>query len=264
MKFNVAHDARPQVNLLILAAVISLVLWFIPFASWLVYPINLFVTFIHEGSHALAAVLTGASVASLSVAPDGSGMVLSASNSWWSQVITSSAGYVGAVSFGALLLVLIRMGVRPNIILFGSSVLIAFLTLFFGVLAPMWNIFSVAPSVFAMGFTVIAGGVIAALLLAAARFAQGWWANFIVSFLAVQCLLNAFFDIKNLFFISALVPGAHSDAVNMANSTGVPSVMWVLIWLGISVVVTGLALRVYSVSRGAAAPTEPVFEGSPL
>jgi hypothetical protein len=255
MQFKVANDARPQVQLLLLAAVISLGLWFIPFASWLVYPLNLFVTFIHEGSHALAAVLTGASVASLSVAPDGSGMVMSASNSWLSQVITSSAGYIGAVGFGALLLVLIRLGVRPNIILFGSSALVAILTVAFGILAPAWNVFSITPSVFGIGFTLIAGAFISTMLLLGARFAQGWWANFIVSFLAVQCLLNAFFDLKNLFYVSSMSPGTHSDAMNMANYTGIPSIAWVFIWLLVSVLITGLALRVYSISRSVKAPT---------
>lgn len=261
MKFKVAADARPQVQLLLLATVISLVLWFIPFASWLVYPLNLFVTFIHEGSHVLAALLTGSSVQSLSVAPDGSGMVVSSSGSSLSMMITSSAGYIGAVGFGALLLFLIRSGTRPNIILFFSSVLIAALTVVFGLLAPTLNIFSGSASILSIGFTVVAGAFITVMLFLAARFANGWWANFILSFLAVQCLLNAFFDLKNLFFISSMTPYAHSDAVNMANATNIPSILWVFIWLGISVLITWFALRVYSVSRAAKIPdVDPAFD----
>jgi hypothetical protein len=199
MQFKVAADARPQVQLLLVAFAISLAMWFIPFASYVVYPLNLFVTFIHEGSHVLAALLTGSSVQSLSVAPDGSGMVMSSSTSSLSQMITSSAGYVGAVSFGALLLFLIRRGIRPNIVLFFCSILIGALTVVFGLLAPTWNLFSGTSSILSIGFTVLAGAFITALLFLAARFATGWWANFILSFLAVQCLLNAFFDIKTLF-----------------------------------------------------------------
>jgi hypothetical protein len=241
MKFKVAHDARPQVNLLLMAAAISLILWFIPFAGWLVYPFQLFVTFIHEGSHVIAALLTGEAVQSLSVSPDTSGMVMSSSTGTISQMIISSAGYVGAVGFGALLLYLIRLGVRPNIVLFFCSILVGILTIVFGFLAPALNIFSGTTGILSIGFTVFL----------AASFLKGWWANFLLSFLAVQCLLNAFFNIKDLFLISSMTPYAHSDAVNMANATGLPAIMWVFVWLGISVAITTLALRVYSYGRGA-------------
>jgi hypothetical protein len=262
MKFKVAHDARPQVQLLLLAAAITFALWFIPFAGWLVYPVRLFVTFIHEGSHVLAALLTGSAVHSLSVAPDGSGMVQSGSGSGLSTLIVSSAGYLGAVSFGALLLYLIRLGVRPNVILFFSSILIAGLTVVFGLLTSTLNIFSGENSIFSIGFTVLAGGFITAMLFLAARFASGWWANFILSFLAVQCLLNAFFDLQSLFFISTLTPYAHSDAVNMATVTGTWPILWVFVWLAVSVLITWLALRVYSHGRPATVPVEPAFDAS--
>ena len=68
MKLRISRDARPQATLLLTAAAVSIILWFIPFAELLTYPFRLFVTFIHEGGHALAALLTGNSVASLSIA----------------------------------------------------------------------------------------------------------------------------------------------------------------------------------------------------
>jgi len=259
MPFKVAADARPQVNLLILVSVISLVLWFIPFANWLVYPLQLFVTFIHEGSHVLAALVTGASVHSLSVAPDASGMVMSASNSSLSQMITSSAGYIGAVGFGALLLYLIRIGVRPNIVLFFCSILIAALTVVFGFLAPTLNMFSGSTGILSIGFTVFAGAFITVMLFLAARFAPRWWANFFLSFLAVQCLLNAFFNLKDLFFISSMTPYAHSDAANMATATGIPAILWVFIWIGISVLIASFALRMYAHTRDTVV-AEPTFD----
>lgn len=81
MRHRIAEDAKPQLLLLLLATVITLVLWFIPLAEYLVYPIRLFVTFIHESSHALIAVLTGGSVQSLTISMDGSGVVYSAPSS---------------------------------------------------------------------------------------------------------------------------------------------------------------------------------------
>jgi hypothetical protein len=54
MPIKIANDARPQVRTLLVAVALSVLLWFIPFAEVLTYPFRLFVTFIHEGGHALA------------------------------------------------------------------------------------------------------------------------------------------------------------------------------------------------------------------
>jgi hypothetical protein len=64
----------------------------------------------------------------------------------------------------------------------------------------------------------------------------------------VQCLLNAVFDLKNLFVISATTD-AHNDAMNMAAVTGLPAGAWILIWIGISILMISIGLRVYAVSR---------------
>ncbi len=77
MRFQIARDARPQVTTLLFATALSLALWFIPYAEFLAYPFRIFVTFVHEGGHALAAFVTGNAVHSLTVSPDGSGLVYS-------------------------------------------------------------------------------------------------------------------------------------------------------------------------------------------
>ena len=99
MNINISRDARPQVRTLMVAAAITFVLWLIPFADVLTYPFRLFVTFIHEGGHAIAALLTGNSVASLSVASDGSGLTYS-TGSGFLRESHLRAGY-SARRFGA-------------------------------------------------------------------------------------------------------------------------------------------------------------------
>src|SRR5437773_11105817 len=103
MKLGISRDARPQATLLLTAAVISIALWFIPFAEILIYPFRIFVTFIHEGGHAIAALLTGNSVQSLSVAVNASGETYTTQGGTFSRMLVSSAGYLGAMAFGALL-----------------------------------------------------------------------------------------------------------------------------------------------------------------
>src|SRR4030095_3740854 len=98
------------------------VLWFIPYAEVLTYPFRIFVTFIHEGGHAIAALLTGNSVASMSVAPNASGETYTTSGGLISEFFISSSGYIGAMAFGALLLVLIRKAIQARIVLLVSGI----------------------------------------------------------------------------------------------------------------------------------------------
>ncbi|HEX8499932.1 MAG TPA: M50 family metallopeptidase, partial [Pyrinomonadaceae bacterium] len=124
MNFKIAHDARPQVTTLLMATALSVLLWYLPYAEFLTYPFRIFVTFIHEGGHALAALLTGNSVRSLSVSADGSGLVYSAGGGTFSRLLVSSAGYLGAMSFGALLLWLVRVRVKGRAVLAASGGLV--------------------------------------------------------------------------------------------------------------------------------------------
>src|SRR5215510_6809091 len=119
MKYGLSRNARPQAKALLFAALLSVALWFIPFAEVLSYPFRIFVTFIHEGGHALAALITGNSVESLSVAMNASGETYTTQGGLISQVFISSAGYLGSMAFGALLLVLIRRAIAARLVLLG-------------------------------------------------------------------------------------------------------------------------------------------------
>lgn len=251
MKYKLAEDVKPQVTLLIIATIITIALWFIPFADYLVYPIRLFVTFIHEGSHALASLLTGGSVQSLTVSSDGSGVVQALTGNWLSVLVTSSAGYLGTTAFGVALLVLIRRAFSARVVLMISAAFVGIMTVVFGFLAPVWNVFSADVSLGSVAFTVISGALLSAGLFAIARFASAKWANFTVAFLAVQCVLNSLLDLKTLFFINAPFVGSHihTDAANMAAATGLPAIAWVFIWIGISVLMISIGMRFYAVSK---------------
>ncbi len=250
MKYTIAEDARPQLKLLLIATLITIALWFIPYAEYLVYPIRLFVTFVHEGSHVLAALLTGGAVESLTVSPDASGLVNFRYTSTFSQLITSSAGYLGSTAFGVLLLVSIRRALSARIVLAASAFFVGAMTLLFGLLSPLWNVFSANVTFGSVAFTVISGTLLTLGLLAVARFANARAAQFVLSFLAVQCVLNALSDLKTVFFASSpFANPMQTDAMNMANATGLPAIAWVLIWIGISVLMISVGLRIYAVSR---------------
>lgn len=257
MRLRVNRDARPQAMTLLIAAAISVLLWFIPFAEVLTYPFRIFVTFIHEGGHAVAALLTGNSVAGLSVAMNASGETYTTQGGFISQMLVASAGYIGSMAFGALLLVLIRKAVAARIVLLGSGLLIFGLTIVFGMFKPLMS----GAALSGIPFTFLAGTFLSVGLVLLARFANAKVASFFVSFLAVQCILNALLDLKTVFFLSSpFAPSVPTDAVNMANATGIPAIFWAVTWIFLSLVILWFAMRIYVVSRDKRTQSDLPFE----
>ena len=83
-----------------------------------------------------------------------------------------------------------------------------------------------------------------------------------LAFLAVQCLLNAFFSLKALFFITTSTD-ASSDAANMAAATGIPALFWVLLWIAVSVVMMAVGVRLYANRKKAVASRDSLFLDQP-
>src|SRR5215211_726387 len=256
MRYRLSQDARPQALTLLIATTISVVLSFIPYAEFLTYPFRIFVTFIHEGGHAIAALLTGNSVASLQIATNASGETYTTEGGLISQFLIFSAGYVGAMAFGALLLILIRKTIAARIVLLGCGILIFALTMIFGLIKPIFSMSGWT----GIPFTLLAGIVISAGLILIARFASLRVATFFVSFLAVQCVLNALFDLKTVFFLSSVGPAVPTDAVNMARATGIPAIFWTVIWIAIALAILWFAMRLYVAGRDKSYQPDLPFE----
>jgi hypothetical protein len=260
MRFRLAEEAKPQITLLIVATLVSVgiwgVSWVVPAAAYVLYPLQLFATFIHEGSHAVAALVTGNAVQSLTVSPDGSGAVWSQS-SGLSSLFISSAGYLGTTAFGVMLLAWMRRGYSSRIALASAGIFVGLMTLVFGFLAPFYN-FLENVTFLSIVFTVVSGLILSACLLGIARLANMKWTSFALSFLAVQCLLNALFSLRDLFVISAT--SAHpSDAANMAAVTGIPALVWAAAWIAISFVMIMVGVRMYATTGRKRLKGETVF-----
>ncbi|HEU4765969.1 MAG TPA: M50 family metallopeptidase [Pyrinomonadaceae bacterium] len=262
MNLRLSNDARPQAMTLLVATAVSLVLWFIPFAWILYYPFELFVTFIHEGGHALAAVLTGGSVNYMWVATNTEGLTVSTGNGGLiSRMFVSSAGYLGAMAYGALLLVLIRKAVAVRIVLLVSGLYILGLTLVFGFIKPLYSLDGLS----GIPFTLVSGIVLSAALVLIAKFASARVATFFMSFLAVQCVLNALFNLKDLLSLSSPFGSAlvHTDAVNMANATGIPAIFWAGFWVFLALGILWFVMRLYVAGRDKSFQPDLPFEEVP-
>ncbi len=69
--------------------------------NWLLYPFNLFVTFLHEFGHASAGFLSDGKVLGLQINNDGSGFTTVAGGN---RAFVLSGGYIGSAVFGNILL----------------------------------------------------------------------------------------------------------------------------------------------------------------
>jgi hypothetical protein len=98
-------------------------------------------------------------------------------------------------------------------------------------------------------------------LVLIAKYASLRVATFFVSFLAVQCVLNALFDLKTVFFLSgSAVP---TDAANMATATGIPAIFWTVIWIAFALGILWFAMRLYVAGRDKGYQPDLPFEETP-
>jgi hypothetical protein len=198
------------------AVAVSLAASLTPWAALLLYPFKLFTTWVHECGHALMTVMVGGRVASITIAPDTSGLTQSLVPAGRAASgLVASAGYLGASIVGCLLMAATRVERRARVILLGLG---AFMLL--TVLLWMRNLF---------GVLVVLGWGAALVTMARRRMANTL--RFLLSMLAVQVALNSVYDIRVLF----LIDGGPSDAATMARLFRVPSWVWATAWMLISV-----------------------------
>ncbi len=181
-----------------------------------VYPLKIFVVFMHEVSHGLAAIVTGGRVVEIQVNPQQGGHALTQGGSrFW----TLTAGYLGSLLWGGLILllaarthfdkaisILIGLGMVAISIGFGESTF----TYLFGI-----------------GFGVV--------LLAVGFFLPEVVNDWILRVIGVTSCLYAILDIK-----SDVLDRAHlrSDARMLSEVTGLPTEFWGILWILIAIGLT--------------------------
>src|SRR5688572_5908881 len=141
---------RVSTNWFWVAVAVSLVASLTPWADILLYPFKLFTTWVHECGHAVAAVLVGGRVQSITIQPDTSGLTQSLiPSTHLARGFVASAGYLGAAMVGCLLMAATRVEKWAHIILLGIGV-----CMLVTVLLWMRNLFGVT-AVVAWGVALI-------------------------------------------------------------------------------------------------------------
>jgi hypothetical protein len=207
-------------RLLVLAACVgvSIAAWELPFLT----PVKLLAVAGHETGHAIASLIVGGSVNQIHIQSNEGGDCLSMiPDGFLARVIVSSAGYVGAAIIGALLLLLTFRFNFGRLMLGAACVWLAAIALFYG------------RDPFTLGFCL----GMAALFGLCAKFLPAGAVQGLNLFIASFTALYSVMDLKSDLWSSEV--RARSDAAILASTTGVPAMIWAVIWTGLSLAIVG-------------------------
>ncbi|HLG14579.1 MAG TPA: M50 family metallopeptidase [Blastocatellia bacterium] len=221
-------EVRNSFRFLLFASALTVALWFLPLGDYLTYPIHLFVTLVHEIGHALGTLLTLGKVNRIALDWNGGGVTETVGGA---RLLISSAGYLSATLYGAGLLLLLRRARNARAVALGTAVMLLAATILFGGNIVAWSV----------GLTLGAGFLILGLK------GSERLTHFLMSFLGVQSILNAFSDLRTLIYLAASEPGRLTDAQNMAKATDgfVPAIVWAIGWSLLSLLILSVTLMLY-------------------
>ena len=193
-------------------------LWNTPF----IYPLKIFVVMLHEISHGIASIATGGSIDKIVLDPyQGGACYCGGGNAF----LTLSAGYLGSLIWGVVLLAATNSRRIPTrTLVFGVGTLVVLLTALY-----VRN-----------GFGLAFGMAFGATLMIAGRKLGPAASRVLMTALGLTSCLYAILDIKSDVLDR---PHLESDAAMLAEMTGVPTMTWGVIWIGVAVVVSALAFR---------------------
>lgn len=214
-----------------LALAIVFIVWNVPQLNLLLFPFRLFVTFVHEAGHGLAAILSGGRFLSFTINANGSGFATTAGGN---PALILPAGYLSAALFGAVLFYLAHRLPYPRHVSLALGALVIIIAVAFG------GILSLATLLGAIiGFALIVIGL-----------KGSYDANLLtLNLLAVLTALNGVLDLLYLVGSSHVRSGQlRNDALAFQQEVMplVPAPVWAFIWAALALIMLGIAVY-YSV-----------------
>ncbi|MFT5449867.1 MAG: hypothetical protein ACI9DC_005065 [Gammaproteobacteria bacterium] len=227
-----SRRARRTRTALLWAAAVTLVLYAVPFGNWVLYPLMLLSTFVHEMGHGMAAVALGGDFLYFKLWSDGSGVAaFSGAFGAFGRAMTSGGGLLGPAILAAVLFLAGRHARTAT----AALTILAIVCVIADVMVVR-NIF---------GFAYVA--VLAAVLGFTARRAPPDVAQAAVVFLAIQLCASVFSRGDYLFTQMASTGGGllPSDTEQIAQALGGPYWFWGAVVAAISLAVLGFGLTAF-------------------
>jgi len=212
---------------------LSLILSFFSWGRRVLFPFQIFTTWVHECCHAVVALLLGGDAISITISPDGSGLThYKIPPGKFRQAMIASAGYLGSSAGGCLILTLAVSAEKPSQYWSTHSMVIALCSLI-GLSLLFW-----IRNAFGFFSALLLGGALATLNYSP----MNQYAREVLLFLSIQTALNALFDIRTLFDLGSSKKNT-SDAHVMQKLFYLPHWFWAISWLSISLLLMFWTVR---------------------
>ncbi len=206
----------------------------------IVYPVKIFVVLLHEISHGLMALATGGAIERIVISANEGGLCQCPGGSTF---LVLSAGYLGSLLWGGLILAAARgRGALPRYASAIIGIVVIGVTLLY-----VRNVFG-----------VLFGVAFGAGLVAAGRRLPVEGNAALLTGLGLTSCLYAILDIKSDILDR---PGLMSDARMLAELTGVPTVVWGVVWIALALLISAFLFRLaYRQAAGGTARRREVFQ----
>lgn len=209
------------------AVILTVLLWIIPYGEWVIYPLSLLGTWVHELGHGMAALLAGGRFEELVLRPDLGGLaVYRGVGSDGGRALTAAGGLLFPALAGFVMLTLSARQSLGHVVL-GGLLAALILTLLLWVRNPFG---------------------IAAMVVLAAGIGYGMWRLsgralfFLVILISIQVGLSGLRNWRYLFTAEARA-GQPSDTAQIAGALSGPIWLWGALVLAVNVALLYLAYR---------------------
>lgn len=223
-------DGR-QVALLLGIFVVIFLLW----NTFLVTPLKIFVVLLHEISHGLAAIVTGGSIERIEINAQQGGVCYTLGGS---RFLTLSAGYLGSIVWGGAILLAAARTKVDRWLSVGIGGFVLLMTLLY------------VRSTFGFVFAVIFSAAMIGMGLKLSDRVN----DMVLRVIGLTSCLYAVLDILDDVLRR---PGIGSDADMLAQATGIPSLVWGVIWMALAIAATAFFLALSAKKTTQSGPSSP-------
>jgi hypothetical protein len=209
----------------VLILVVVIVLW----DTIIIKPLKLFTVFLHELGHAFMAFIFGYGIQSFKVNLNESGHTLAQSKGWFSSFMIANGGYLGSLLFALLILYIKRTAFKKMIL---------------GTIAILLLVVSFKFS--GLSFTLVYSVMFAVFVILLYMMQNEKINDWVIDIIGISSVAYAIYDtfvdtiLLQINLKLNLIQGWEveqpaTDAVYLAQLTGIPAVVWGIIWLSIAV-----------------------------
>ncbi len=216
-------------------AALIVVIWLF-WNSWLIFPLKILVVFFHELSHALAALLTGGEVDHVEIVAAQGGVCWTLGGN---RFVILSAGYLGSLIWGGVILLLASRTEWDRAA-----------TAFLGALLLLAGLVWVRP---VLSFGFVSSTLTGVAIAASALFLPNAVNDLLLKVIGLTSVAYAILDIKQDILDRPHI--LESDAAQLAHYTGLPTLFWGAVWI-IAALLAAVAL-VGASCRKRVSPTRP-------